>query len=222
MCCHLHFAKVWANPLAPSPPVPNVLAASVNTSAWYIGLLSASSVTKIGLAAGLPKIQIQREFQVFWWWFTFLLGKKTHHSCKFHHLSVCSIHWRAGQVTVVLCHFQGPHFSSQSFKTRQTWPNKKRWHVDMRVGNANWDAFDAILAAYHLPWWPVGSMLFNKTELPGTGEAKACQIYPNLKELISRVVHDLVPVISHKLLYQRCLLTHGLSSWLKQVPICTQ
>ena len=78
---------------------------------------------------------------------------KKHHSCKFHHLSVCSIHWRAGQVIVVLCHFQGPHFSSQSFKTRQTWPNKKRWHVDMPVGHANWDA---ILAAYHLPWWPVG------------------------------------------------------------------
>jgi hypothetical protein len=58
------------------------------------------------------------------------------------------------------------------------------------------------------------------SKLPG-GEV-ACQIYPDLKELISRVVHDLVPVMSHKLLYQRCLLTHGQSSWLKKVPICTK
>lgn len=137
----------------PSCPIPTCAERSCSLSKHIslVGLLSASSVTKIGLAANFAQDKNSTWVPSILMMVYFSSWKQKHHSCKFHHLSVCSIHWRAGQVTVVLCHFQGPHVSFQSFKTCQTWPNKKRWHVDMPVGHANWDAFDAILAAYHLP-----------------------------------------------------------------------
>ena len=181
MCCHQFSSpKYRQNPLAPSPPVLKVLAASVKKHQLISIQIGVQNC--VGCMVANKKSLCKREFQVFWWWLIFFLGKKK----KVATLTICQfVASKSIKELGRSYSFSGPQWIA---KRQDPWPDlknptKKRWHklkclLVMHINEMQKEA-------NHLSWCAVGFHVAQQNKLPGTGEAKTCQIYPNLKELIS-------------------------------------